>query len=122
MFVAAMVSLPLMLNRHALWKCDRMHIIYLCGRMCRGMWVSSFAPLPRQQQVGLRLRSSADSVSPWGRILRARAIGFQQPIQRIAKVLNETSKQLTITMANPNALPVNFQWSFVEEAAARLNS
>ncbi|CAE7461731.1 HYDIN [Symbiodinium sp. CCMP2592] len=30
-------------------------------------------------------------------------------------VLNETSKQLTITMANPNALPVNFQWSFVEE-------
>ncbi|CAE7232354.1 Hydin [Symbiodinium sp. CCMP2456] len=31
-------------------------------------------------------------------------------------VLNETSKQLTITMANPNALPVNFQWSFVEEA------
>ncbi|CAJ1447961.1 unnamed protein product [Effrenium voratum] len=31
-------------------------------------------------------------------------------------VLNETTKQLTITMANPNPLPVNFQWSFVEEA------
>ncbi|CAK8990089.1 unnamed protein product [Durusdinium trenchii] len=31
-------------------------------------------------------------------------------------VLNETTKQLTVTMGNPNPLPVNYQWSFVEEA------
>lgn len=31
-------------------------------------------------------------------------------------VLNETTKQMTITMGNPNALPVNYQWSFVEDA------
>lgn len=31
-------------------------------------------------------------------------------------VLNETTKQMTITMGNPNPLPVNYQWSFVEDA------
>ena len=36
--------------------------------------------------------------------------------RRGSKVLNETTKQMTITMGNPNALPVNYQWSFVEDA------
>jgi hypothetical protein len=36
-------------------------------------------------------------------------------------VLNETTKQMTITMGNPNALPVNYQWSFVEDADFWLN-
>ena len=30
-------------------------------------------------------------------------------------MLNETTKQLTITMGNPNPLPVNYHWSFVED-------
>ena len=38
-----------------------------------------------------------------------------KPVQ----VLNETTKQMTITMGNPNPLPVNYQWSFVEDAAPR---
>ncbi|CAE8612898.1 unnamed protein product [Polarella glacialis] len=30
-------------------------------------------------------------------------------------VLNETTKQMSITISNPNPLPVDFQWSFLEE-------
>ena len=36
---------------------------------------------------------------------------------KLVQVLNETTKQMTITMGNPNPLPVNYQWSFVEDAA-----
>ena len=40
---------------------------------------------------------------------------------KLVQVLNETTKQMTVTMGNPNPLPVNYQWSFVEDAASWLD-
>ena len=75
-------------------------------------WFSSLFPSHRCEQAGLWFGFLAKTGGVFFHIFCAPEIVADRTVQ----VLNETTKQMTITMGNPNALPVNYQWSFVEDA------